>query len=86
MRLELAQLDPELLEQAAPEVKNAQKLERRAEAANAVFDMCVLHALFELGASDCQSNTRTVVNISAIVYFFIRYKVVSWTCRLRRRG
>lgn len=42
MRLTLAQLDPELLEQAAPEVKNAQKLERRAEAANTVFEMCVL--------------------------------------------
>lgn len=43
MRLTLAQLDPELLEQAAPEVKNAHKLERRAEATNAVFEACVHH-------------------------------------------
>jgi DNA-binding protein H-NS len=40
MRLTLAQLDPEMLELAAPEVKNAQKLERRAEAVDVVFDMC----------------------------------------------
>lgn len=39
MRLTLAQLDPVMLELAAPAVKNAQKLERRAEAVDVVFDM-----------------------------------------------
>lgn len=57
MRLTLAQLDPELLEQAAPEVQNSEKLARRADAVEAVFDMCVpqaktsLHSLFRHAAS-----------------------------------
>ena len=44
MRLTLAQLEPEFLEKAAPVLKNAQKLERRAEAVNAVFETCVHRA------------------------------------------
>eukprot|EP01043_Picozoa_sp_COSAG02_P040692 COSAG02_NODE_3313_length_6953_cov_95.249635_5_plen_186_part_00 len=44
MRLTLAQLEPEFLEQAAPVHKNAQKLERRAEAVDAVFEACVHRA------------------------------------------
>jgi ribosomal protein S5 len=49
MRLTLATLDPELLAEAAPAPRDAEKMARRAEAQDAVFDMCVLmHSLTRL--------------------------------------
>ncbi len=91
MRLTLTQLEPEFLEQAAPVVKNAQKLERRAEAADAVFEMCVHRAccisrpqragvprLTWQQASCTEQNARLLV-----CFHFPGTRSVSWTFQPR---